>query len=39
MSFPSVEKLEEAILKYIEYYNKNFAHPFQWTYSGKVLNV
>ena len=39
MSFPSLEELEQSILRYIEYYNSNFAHPFAWTYYGKVLNV
>lgn len=39
MGFPGLEELEEAILKYIQYYNRNCAHPFAWTYSGKVLAV
>jgi len=36
-SFGSVEKLEEKIKEYIDYYNKYLAKPFKWTYSGKVL--
>jgi len=36
-SFKSVEELEERIKEYIEYYNKNLAKPFLWTYTGKIL--
>jgi len=39
MSFPSLDALEHAILNYIDYYNKNFAHPFAWTYTGKILTA
>lgn len=29
-SFNSVEDLRAAVEKYMEAYNKNEAHPFQW---------
>lgn len=34
----SVEELVEKITNFINYYNET-AHPFAWTYKGKVLNV
>jgi len=36
-SFASIEDLEETILDFISYYNRLFAKPFRWTYTGKVL--
>lgn len=33
----SKEELIECIMKYIKYYNDKKAHPFKWTYTGKVL--
>ena len=33
--FPSVADLTEKILAYIAYYNTHFAHPYEWTYTGK----
>ena len=38
-SFKSVENLNEKIKQFIDYYNDALAHPFQWTYRGKVLCV
>lgn len=37
MSFASLDALEDAILSFIEYYNSTLAHPYNWTYTGKVL--
>ena len=37
MSFPSLGALEDAILSFIDYYNTTLAHPYNWTYTGKVL--
>ncbi|QKY71309.1 hypothetical protein Len3610_18695 [Lentibacillus sp. CBA3610] len=31
-SFTSVEQLEYQIKQFIDYYNKNLAKPFHWTY-------
>ena len=39
LSFPSLEELEQSILRYIEYYNSNFADPFAWTYCSKLLSA
>jgi transposase len=33
--FTSVEDLAGKILTYIAYYNAHFAHPYEWTYTGK----
>lgn len=33
-SFTSLEELEAAILRFIEYYNRHLAHPYRWTYTG-----
>ena len=35
----SLDKLREGILHYIEYFNCNYAKPFNWTYKGKVLQA
>jgi transposase len=37
MSFDSLESLSESILRFIEYYNAHLAHPYNWTYTGRVL--
>lgn len=34
----SVAELVEKIMKFINYYNET-AHPFAWTYKGKVLTI
>lgn len=36
--FESVEALIEAIIDFIETWNKHFAHPFTWTYRGEGLH-
>jgi transposase len=36
-SFSTTEKLCEAILAFIAYFNDVLAHPFRWTFSGKPL--
>jgi transposase len=38
-NFRSVGNLENKISSFIAYYNEVLAHPFQWTYRGKVLCV
>jgi hypothetical protein len=30
-----VADLTQKILAYIAYYNSHFAHPYEWTYTGK----
>jgi transposase len=37
MSFDSVESLSNIILQFIDYYNASLAHPYNWTYTGRVL--
>ena len=37
MSNDSVESLSDSIIRFIEYYNSNLAHPYNWTYTGRVL--
>lgn len=36
-SFSSLSELEAAIVEFIAYYNETLAHPYNWTYTGKVL--
>jgi transposase len=36
-NFTSTQALREAILKFIDYFNKTMAKPFKWTYTGKAL--
>jgi len=37
MSCNSLDALEDAILTFIDYYNTTLAHPYNWTYTGRVL--
>lgn len=37
-SFPSVRRLKQGVLGYINHYNE-FAKAFRWTYEGKVLQI
>jgi hypothetical protein len=36
-SFPSVADLRAKVLNFIEYFNRVFAKPFRWTYTGRPL--
>lgn len=36
-SFPSVEDLRGKLLNFIAYFNRVFAKPFRWTYTGRPL--
>ena len=36
-TFTSVEHLTDKILQFIDYYNNTMAHPYRWTYQGRVL--
>jgi transposase len=38
-SFTSVADLRNKLLNFIEYFNRVFAKPFQWTYTGRPLRV
>jgi len=37
--FHSVQQLRTAILAFTETWNKFFAHPFKWSYTGEGLHV
>lgn len=37
--FSSVDELAAAILRFAHRWNRELAHPFQWTYTGKVLHA
>ena len=38
-SFTSVKDLREKLLNFIAYFNRVFAKPFQWTYTGRPLQA
>jgi hypothetical protein len=38
-NFRSVADLREKILRFKEYFNRTFAKPFKWTYTGRPLNT
>lgn len=38
-NFISVEDLEQQILEFIKYFNREMAKPFKWTYKGRALKV
>jgi len=35
--FNSKRDLTEQLLRYLDYYDAHWAHPYQWTYTGKPL--
>jgi hypothetical protein len=35
-SFRTVEELRERILRFIDYFNRVLAKPFNWTYTGRL---
>ena len=36
-SFSSIDDLHHRILRFIDYFNKTMAKPFNWTYTGRPL--
>jgi putative transposase len=38
-NFTSKADLKQQILDFIEYFNQKLAHPFQWTFKGKLLTI
>jgi len=36
-NFKSLEALRERLLDFIDYFNRTFAKPFRWTYTGRPL--
>jgi len=38
-NFSSLSALKDRLLEFIGYFNRTFAKPFRWTYTGRPLNV
>jgi transposase len=38
-SFASTDELKARLEKFIKYFNKTFASPFQWTYTGRPTDA
>lgn len=38
-NFTSVADLEAQLRRFLEYFNRIFAHPYRWTYTGKPLTT
>jgi transposase len=37
-SFKSTEELKARLLAFIDYFNRTFAQPFRWTYTGRPVS-
>ena len=38
-NFPSLAALQDRLLGFIEYFNRTFARPFRWTYTGRPVKA
>ena len=38
-NFASLSALKERLLRFIEYFNRTFAKPFRWTYTGRPVTA
>lgn len=38
-SFTSLDNLRDRLMRFIDYFNKTFAQPFRWTYTGRPVNA
>jgi hypothetical protein len=38
-NFPSLTALKERLLRFIDYFNRTFAKPFRWTYTGRPVTA
>ena len=38
-SFSSLENLKDRLLQFIDYFNRTFARPFRWTYTGRPVKA
>jgi transposase len=38
-SFKSLSTLKERLLDFIDYFNRTFARPFRWTYTGRPVKA
>ena len=36
-NFPSLAALQDKLLRFIDYFNRTFARPFRWTYTGRPV--
>ena len=38
-NFPSLAALKQRLLEFIDYFNRTFAKPFRWTYTGRPITA
>ena len=38
-NFSSLSALKERLLEFIDYFNRTFAKPFRWTYTGRPVTA
>ena len=38
-NFPSLESLKDRLLSFMDYFNRTFAAPFRWTYTGRPVKA
>ena len=38
-SFSSLDALKQRLLEFIDYFNRTFARPFRWTYTGRPVKA
>ena len=38
-NFTSLTALKERLLNFIDYFNRTFAKPFRWTYTGRPVTA
>lgn len=38
-NFKSTEALKQRLLEFIDYFNRTFARPFRWTYTGRPVKA
>jgi transposase len=38
-NFPSLAALKQRLLAFIDYFNRTFAKPFRWTYTGRPISA
>jgi hypothetical protein len=38
-SFPSLSALKNRLLDFIDYFNRTYARPFRWTYTGRPVTA
>ena len=37
--FASKQELKDRLLNFIDYFNRTFARPFRWTYTGRPVKA